>query len=68
MVTLVQVVQRTEDNKILINHSLPNPLLAIDVLMLAQKTLLEQAGQVMELKAEAKLFTGNADKPILTGG
>jgi hypothetical protein len=57
MVTLLQVVQRTEDNKILINHSLPNPLIALDLLLEVQKTLIHQAGQVMELKKESAIIT-----------
>ena len=66
MVTLLQVVQRTEDNKILINHSLPTPLIALDLMLEVQKTLINQASHVMEMKQEAKLITGENGKAILT--
>jgi hypothetical protein len=66
MVKLLEVVQRTEDGKILINHVLPNPLMALDLITEIQKTLIHQAVQVMELKAEAKLITGENGKALVT--
>ena len=66
MIPLITVVQRTEDGKILINHNLPNPLIALDLLTEVQKTLIHQGLQVLELKAEANLITGEQGKALIT--
>ena len=63
---IFQVVQRTEDNAISINHSFPNPLIALDLLASIQKTLINQCAQVMEPKKESQIIKGESEKLILT--
>lgn len=65
-VTILTINQRTEDGAISINTSLPNPLIVLDLLVTVQKQYIAQAAQVMELKPEAKLITGEQGKNIIT--
>ena len=63
---LLQIVQRDEDGKIAINHSFPNPLIALDLIASIQKTLINQCAQTMEPKKESQIIKGESEKLILT--
>jgi hypothetical protein len=63
---IFQITQRTEDNAIAINHSFPNPLIALDLLASVQKTLINQCAQTMEPKKECQIIKGESEKLILT--
>lgn len=65
-VPILQIMQRTEDGAIFINHSFPNPLIALDLLATVQRNLVADAMQKMEMKPESALITGENGKAFIT--
>lgn len=65
-VPILVIAQRTEDGMIAVNTQIPDPLAVLELLCLAQKTIIQDARNKLEVKAESKLITGENGKAILT--
>ena len=65
-IPIFQVMQRSEDGAIFVNHSFPSPLIALDLLATVQRNLVMDAMQKMELKKESAIITGEQGKALIT--
>ena len=63
-IPLLIVKQRQEDNKILLETNIPNPIIILDILNMIQRQVIMDIANKMEVKKEAAIITN--DHAVLT--